>query len=335
MNLTYNEIIVKELIDFFEKHNVSCYFNNQQSIIYIYSSKVQRTSFLDYSKEIKKFNIFEPISSFKYGSTKHLILIDDIQLGHLLFNHLLNKFKNTEYEPIFWTTVSKIIPINYIISQNDWTITAKILSTKQLRSNGVPSIQNGISFFEYLQNYIHCDNFENYLLEFCKNNGSLIKRVESQYYLKKIISNLNNANKFSKFIKTTTTPLFVEKNEFISFFIDKTELFNYFAEYCDNKFEPIKILSNLVEKINNNQIDTLKIDKIFLHQTESSFKELILLVKFNEKISYSFMEFLLFLLEHSLENKTDTDVFKVFNYFSLNKKLLSNNETKKQKTTKI
>ena len=48
----------------------------------------------------------------------------------LLFS-FLTKFKNTEYEPIFWTTVSKIIPINYIISQNDWKITSKILSTNK------------------------------------------------------------------------------------------------------------------------------------------------------------------------------------------------------------
>ena len=334
MNLQYNEIVVKELINFFEKNNVSCYFNNQQSIIYIYPSKVQNKSYLDYKNEITQFNIFDPMSSFKYGSTKHSTLIDDIQLGHLLLNHLLNKFNNTEYENLFWTTISKIIPINYIISQNDWKITSKILSTKQLRSNGIPSVQNGNSFFEYLQNYIHHDNFENHLLEFCKNNGSLVKRVESQYYLRKIISKLNNPSKFLKFVKIETTPLFVEKNDFVSFVIDKTQLFHQFAEYCDNKFEPIKNLSNLVEKINNNQVDSLKIDKIFLHQTDSTFKELILLVKFNEKINYNFMEFLLFLIKHSLENKNNINISKIFSYYSLNNKLLPN-ETKKQKTTKI
>ena len=86
MNQTYNEIFIKELISFFEYNNVSCYFNHQKSIIYVAKSKFYRESYLDYIKKIKQLNIFEPISSFKYGSLKYLIIIENEDLGKSLFN---------------------------------------------------------------------------------------------------------------------------------------------------------------------------------------------------------------------------------------------------------
>jgi len=332
MNQTYNEIFIKELISFFEYNNVSCYFNHQKSIIYVAKSKFYRESYLDYIKKIKQLNIFEPISSFKYGSLKYLIIIENEDLGKSLFNLLLNKFKETDYESLFWSSISKIIPMNFIID-NNWDIASKFLNTKPLRSNGLPSIENTHLFFEILEKYIHNHNFEINLLNFCSNYGTFIKRIESQYHLKKIIAKINKFNDFSKYIKENHNPLFLEQKDFTTFYIDESQLFNYFGELCEDKFEPIKIMDSLVEKINNNKFPELEIHNIFLHQKESSFENIILLVKFNNQ-SYSFIDFLLFLLKHALENKNNIDIPKVFHYFQLNNKLKLKDNVK-QKMTKI
>ena len=151
--------------------------------------------------------------------------------------------------------------------------------------------------------------------------------------MKKIIAKINKFNDFSKYIKENHNPLFLEQKDFTTFYIDKSQLFNYFGELCEDKFEPIKIMDSLVEKINNNKFPELEINNIFLHQKESSFENIILLVKFNNQ-SYSFIDFLLFLLKHALENKNNIDIPKVFHYFQLNNKLKLKDNVKK-KTTKI
>ena len=336
MKEKFNTIIVQTLNEFISSNNLLSEHTTQIKKYTFYKNLKRGNSYNECKKDILNFDIFEPISLFNYGKGKlHLIEFDGL-LNNELFNIFLTKFFNTEFEDLFFSSITKIIPINYCIENQSWNIIEKFLNIPQLKSNGLPNIENTKLFFDSLKIHTSEKNFNLSLINFCKNNKSLIKRIESQKYLLNLIKNLENYHDFDDFIYLNENlPLVEIKNDFISYYFNKNILFSEFSHLVNDKYHPIEKMVELISYLNSNKLQKNFIDKIFLHQKESEHTSIIVLVSFNNTINYSFDTYLLFLLENIIKNNIpiNKELEKISNFFFLNNNL--NIKNIKEKKTKI
>lgn len=329
MKENFNKIIVQTLWEFISNNNFD-YTHTSQIRIYTFQNSMSNTkkrTFLDCKSDVLNFNIFEPISKFKWGfGSLHLITFKD-NINKEIFNILKNEFMHTEYEDLFFSSINKIIPINYCIENQNWTIVKKLLITKKLQSNGLPNIKNSKLFFLNLEKYIQEEEFEQSLFTFCFLNKSFIKRVECQEYLKKLLILIINKNRFSQFINKKEESFITINNDFSTYKINKISLFSKFSTLVENKKEPVTQLINLLNLLKRNVLIKNEINNLFIAQEEEKFKELIIFIQFNNLINYSFEDYILFLLESYLNKKltSSKDLEKVSNYYFLNNKLTIKN----------
>lgn len=341
MKEKFNQLIVNILREFITSHNLDYLHTSQIRKYTFYNNALQnnilnKKSYInDFEKNISSFNIFEPISKFQWGlGTLHLITFKE-SLNIEVFNIFKDKFLNTQYEDLFFSSVTKIIPINYCILGQPWSIVKKILITKKLPSNGLPDMENSKLFFINLLNYIYEKDFNKSFITFCNLNKAFIKRVECQEYLKDLLTHISDNEQFEIFIKKDNHTFMIINNEFMTCRIYKTFLFSKFNNLVKDKKEPITKLLYLLSMLNEYTLEHSGIKNLFFVQEDEKFKELIIFIHFIHDINYSFEQYLMFLLEKYLENKitTSEELHKVNNFYFLNKKLIPKNL--KQKTTKI
>lgn len=340
MEKQFNTIIIDTMVSFIQEHKLlgdkpSLGFSNNQNK-YVFGSQNYGNSLDSVYKDIRQFDIFAPISSFNYNSNNYLIQFKD-EFNHKIFSIFLNKFLNPMYEDLFYSTITKVIPINFCVQNQPWNIVKKFLSTKPRKSNGLPSIINMKEFFQHLLEHIQEADFQECLFKFCQYNTSFIKRVEAQEYLKNLISYLDNSDKFSVFFKEITQTLTIEKTDFVTFYINKKMLFNHFSNIAIDKKQPVMILSNIFSAITANIPDYTKIEQVFIEQKDERFSELLILVRFSEKIDYSFESYYLYLLKFFLTNQFELkkNLHTVSRHFFLNLKHPEKTSNIKQKTAKI
>lgn len=341
MKNKFNQIIINLLCSFINNNNLS--YNRTSQIRkytfyqkpYPFTPSHTMSNNSECIKDILLFNIFEPISNFNYGNG-NLYLVTFTELLNVdLFNIFKNEFINTQYEDLFFSSINKIIPINYCIQNQPWDIVQKMLITKKLQSNGLPDIENSKLFFENLITHVYEKDFNQSLFTFCTLNKSFIKRLECQQYLKNLLKKISDNTAFNIFIKEDTSVFITTNNDYITCRIYKPFLFNKFTDLVRDKKEPITKLVHLLNLLKSNILTDSKIKNLFVLQEEEKFKELIIFIHFNESIHYSFEDYLMFLLDVYLKNKMTSpiELKKVSDFYFLNNKLAVKNIT--QKTTKI
>lgn len=336
----FNKIIIDLMVDFIMKNQLFAYkpyisFGHIHNA-YIFGHKNSNKSLSECYKKIETFNIFLPISQFNYYSDNYLIKFnEDINLN--IYNIFLNQFLNTEYEDLFFSSITKIIPINYCIENQPWSIVKKILITKPLKSNGLPEVMNTKLFFSLLSKYILEKDFENSFFQFCQFNKSLIKRVETQTYLKNFLSELKQNDKFNIFLLENNEPLTKIKNNFSTLYINKKALFSKFSSYVSRKKEVSSKLIEIFKCIDKIKPSHTCFDSLFIEQEDERYEELLIFISFNSSLNYSLEDYYLYLLNHFLENKVSVfdNLEKVSNYFFLNSKLPIKSNRTKEKTAKI
>lgn len=340
MNTSFNQIIVNLLIEFIDKHKLIAYepslglSNNQRK--YIFGHHRYGKSLSECYKNISTFDIFKPISQFNYNNHYHLIKFEsDYNLK--LFSIFLKQFLHTEYENLFFSTVTKIIPIDYCIENQPWEIVKKLLIIKPYKSNGLPEVENSKRFFELLLNYNHESDFEVSFLKFCQFNKSLLKRTENQEYLKIFLKKSNIFEKFKSFIIEINQPLTEVKQNYFSFYIHKKVLFSNFSDTVNKKNEPVDKLIEIFSELDKYKINQSLIHSLFIEQKEEKFPELLVFISFTENLNYSFEDYYLYLLDYFLKNNISVhdNIEKVSSYFFLGLKLPTKSIIKKEKTAKI
>lgn len=340
MHDQFNKIIIDLVVDFVMKNKLLAYkpylsFDNSHKK-YIFGHQSYGKSLSECYKDIEKYNIFAPITQFNYYSNNYLIKFDeDINLD--IFEIFIKKFLNTEYENLFFSTITKIIPINYCIQNQSWHIAKKFLITKPLKSNGLPEVIHTKSFFSLLTHYINEADFEICFIKFCQLNKSLIKRVETQEYLKNLLSKLNNKDKFQKFLIESNKPLTEFKQNFSSLYINKKVLFSHFSSIVTKKKQPVEKLIDIFKCLDKIKPKNTNFDSLFVVQDDERFEELLIFISFNKAIEYSIEDYYLYLLTYFLENNVSVfdNLEKISNYFFLNNKLPAKKIKTKEKTVKI
>lgn len=340
MEQEFNKIVIETVISFIEQHNLLAQKlglgleNNYKT--YLFGSQNYGDCLTSIIKDISKFDIFLPMSSFNYYGKNYLIKFNE-EFNTELFSIFLKKFLNTSYELLFYKSINKIIPINFCIQNQNWEVVRNFLSIKAYKSNGLPSKSEMKCFFENLSSYKKQPDFTDCLFKFCKNNTSFMKRIEAQEHLKKLIVHFNDKEKFDIFLPVSHNVLTIQSHDFISFYINKKTLFLNFSDTVTNKKQPVTILVNILKAIKQTAPEHTKIDNLFIEQQDEKFSELLVLVKFSEKIDYSFENYYLYLLNFFINNRFEITkkISNVSNHFFLNLKYPEKTNSIKQKTAKI
>lgn len=339
MNASFNKIIFDTLIQFIVSNKLTgdkpylSLSNNQRK--YIFGNKNYGKSLSECYKDISNFDIFKPISQFNYYNNFYLIKFDsDYNLK--IFKILLDMFLNSEYENLFFSTITKIIPINYCIENQPWSIVKKFLTTKPLKSNGLPEVDDSKKFFNILTSFIHEKEFESSFIQFCEFNKSLIKRIENQECLKYFVCYFKNP-KLNLFYIESKEPLTQIKNNFSTIYINKKALFSRFSDVVTRKKEPVDKLINIFSVLGQTKISKSFIQSVFIEQTDERFPELLVFISFKEDVNYSLEDYYLYLLDYFLNNNVSVNdnIEKISSYFFLNLKLPVKSTKVKEKTAKI
>lgn len=340
MKTLFNQIILNTLLQFIKENNLS-YFeqhlsfsNSQKQYIFGHSKHVKKLNNFVIEK-ILQFNIFTPISQFIYPHQNYLIKFDS-SYNLIIFSTLLQQFLNTEYEHLFFSSISKIIPIDFCVENQSWEIVKKILTIKPLKSNGLPEVPHSRRFFELLLQYTSESDFQTSFFTFCENNKTLLKRTENQEYLKIFLHKSHNFETFKQFVVDTDQPLTQMKQEYFSFYINKKVLFSRFSTIVDNKREPVFKLIDIFSELKKCHIKQSFILSSFIEQTDTKFSELLIFVSFSDKLTYSFEDYYLYLLDYFLRNDIPIheNIKKVSDYYFLQLNLPAKSN-KKEKITKL
>lgn len=339
MNTSFNKIVLDILIQFITTNRLIAYepylgvSNNHKK--YIFGNQNYGKSLNECYQNISNFDIFKPISHFTYNHSYYLIKFDS-NYNLKVFSILLKQFLDTEYEELFFSSINKIIPIDFCIENQPWHIVKKFLTTKPLKSNGLPDVENSKRFFSLLSNYTLEEDFENSLITFCQFNKSLIKRAENQECLKIFIKHFPNS-KLKSFYIELDEPLTQIKQNFFSIHINKKVLFSQFSNMVTRKKEPVDKLIEIFSALKIKKVKETLIQSLFIEQVDERFSELIIFISFSENISYSIEEYYLYLLDYFLNNKISVadNIEKISSYFFLNLKLPIKSVNKKEKTAKI
>lgn len=340
MDKEFNKIIVDIVLSFIEQHSLlgekpsTSLMNNQKK--YIFGNQSYGSSLSSVTKDRVNFDIFAPISSFNYYGKNYLIKFNH-DWNKKIFTIFLNRFLNTSYEHLFFSTITKIVPINFCIENEPWLIVKNFLCVKPRKINGLPSPEDMKHFFMILNNYIAQPDFNDCLFKFCQHNTSFIKRIEAQEYLKNLLLKIDNCEEFSIFLQHTNDTLTTEKNDFVTFYINKKLLFSKFSDIAINKQQPVTMLNNILSSINYHKPDYSNIEQLFVEQKDDKYSELIVLVRFKEKTNYSFENYYLYLLNFFINNKVEIskNLANVSCNFFMNLKYAEKKHNTKQKTAKI